>query len=678
VMRADRMALVIVVCVLAGMAIVVARVAQLQLATPERLVAHMPDRESSRPVEGYRGELHDRVGRLVATSRMGYRVFVDPVHFSERTPAQLRAQIPSIDEAILQLAAAIEQPPAQVGERVLRAIAINRERTASMFGEGNFAPPDDDQVGGLQVLLEALHARAAVTTDRDESDVKGLRRYEVVSDILKPHQIAAVQSLRLPGVHLERRAVREYPGGDLVASLVGKVGFDQVGLLGAESLLDEQLLAQDGRVRYVRDAWGRPLWIERGAIQPPTHGDSIRLSLDLEIQRIAIRELERGVEDADAAGGRIVVADPLTGEILAMADMYRDVPELVEYPWQPKDDQSRWVVPPRRYRTLPEDLGRLVHPGLGRNRCVEDVYEPGSTFKPVVWALLTEAKLAAPTDVIDTEGGRWRTAYGRGIEDVTKRAQMTWSEVLEHSSNIGMVKIAEKMPASALHNGITRFGFGTRTGTKLAGEASGIVTTLKDWTKYSQTSVAFGHEISVTPVQMVRAYCALVRTGPLAGTMPTLRMTAPTDTHPANAVMERVVGEAVTLEARIAMRRVGEKIEQRMVSEEPAGGWWYAMLGKSGTAEIPLGAAPKGFKHPRGVRGYYDDQYNSSFLGAAPAHKPRLVVIVIIDDPGPEKVRSRTHYGSAVAGPVVRRVLEQSLRYLGVEGDGPSRTLVER
>lgn len=667
-MRADRVIVVVVIGVLVGMVAVLARVAQLQLAPPDRLSQVMPRRESIRPVEGYRGELHDRVGRLVATSRMGYRVFIDPVTFSERTAAQVRAGVPTVDEAIFDLAQAIELNPAEVGNRVMSALSYNRDVLMGKSIEAGVSRSRaDDEISGLEVLLSALQARAAVPEERREFDARGLRRYLVMSDILLPHQIAAVQAMRLPGVHLERRAVREYPGGDLVASLVGKVGFEQVGLLGAERLLDEKLIAHDGRVRYVRDAWGRPLWIERGAIEPPTHGTSIRLSIDLELQRIAVRELERGVEDADAAGGRIVVIDPDTGEVLAMADLYRDVPDLAEYPWQPKDATGPWSVPRNRYRTLPPDPGRSVHPGLGRNRCVEDVYEPGSTFKSVVWTLLTDAGLAKPSEVIDTEGGRWRTSYGRRIEDVTKRSVMTWSEVLEHSSNIGMAKVAERMTPAALHSGITRFGFGSRTGTQLPGESGGIVTRLRNWTKYSHTSVPFGHEISVTPVQMVRAYAALVRTGDLAGTLPNLRMTAPTDRDPANAVMERVVGERATAEAREAMRRVAEKIEQRMASEAPPGGWRYPMLGKSGTAEIPLGAAPEGFRRPRGTKGYYDRQYNSSFVAAAPIQRPRLVVIVVIDDPGPERVRARTHYGSAVAAPVVRRVLEQSLRYLGVE-----------
>ncbi len=665
-MRVEWTMRLLVIAVLVGMAAVVARVVQLQVFTPEALAEYMPNRASTRRVEGYRGELYDRAGRLIATSRMGYRVFVDPVEL-----VVLDKEHPGLlDATIIQLADAVDVPPAEIGEKIMRAITANRDLLRSLNPAGD-ADEDKKSQGGLEVLLAALQAKAGSPEASADDKPEGLRRYLVVSKMLKPHQIAAVKNLDLPGkkgngVHLERRSMREYPGGDLMASVVGKVGFEQSGLLGAELLLDRELLAKDGKVQYVRDAWGRPLWIERGAIVPPTHGRDVRLSIDLEIQRIALEELNRGIEEADAAGGRIVVVDPITGEVVAIADVYRHVPGLSEYPWQPKDESGEWPVQTRRYKTLPDDLRRMEHPALGRARCVEDVYEPGSTFKPIVWAMVTAAGLAETTEVIDTEGGRWRTRYGRSIEDVAKRTEMTWSEVLSNSSNIGMVKVTQRMKPTALRNGIIRFGFGSVTGTKLPGEAHGIVTSHKSWSKYTHTSVSFGHEISVTPVQMVRAYCALVRTGELAGTLPTLRMTVPTIDDPANTILERVVDGDVAALTRVAMREVGKKVEIRMVDEVPLGGWRYPMIGKSGTAEIPLGKAPEGYRRPRGARGYFEDQYNSSFVGAAPMEHPQLITIVVIDDPGPERIRARSHYGSAVAGPVARRVLERSLEYLGV------------
>src|SRR5690606_716613 len=160
------------------------------------------------------------------------------------------------------------------------------------------------------------------------------------------------------------------------------------------------------------------------------------LSVDLELQRIAEEELARGVEDADAAGGRLLMMDPDTGEILAVVDIVRDVPDAVPFEWEDQD-APRGPAPPAGGRpadsVLPGDEARQIHPALGRNRCVEDIYEPGSTFKPFVWAAVTELGLARPEEVFDTEGGRWHTSYGRYIEDVTKRARMTWREVLVNS-----------------------------------------------------------------------------------------------------------------------------------------------------------------------------------------------------------------------------------------------------
>ena len=372
--------------------------------------------------------------------------------------------------------------------------------------------------------------------------------------------------------------------------------------------------------------------------------------------------------------------DPLTGEILAMADIYRDVGVLPEFPWvdaKPDPDAPKpakydsWDAP--RYRTLSPDPMRKIHPALGRNRCVEDIYEPGSTFKPFVWSLLTEAKLCDPDEIFDTEGGRWLIRAGRGrryIEDVTKRDQMTWREVLINSSNIGMIKGASRMEHQTLHDGIMRYGFGSRTGITLPGEASGLITPMKRWTVWTQESVSFGHEVAVTPVQMARAFCVFASPGDEAGTMPQVTLEAVG--KEAGNVRVRAIPAEIARLTRFTIRNVAAKVEERMAEDdpnEPVDGWKYVMFGKSGTAEIPLGKPPEGKKRPRGSSGYYDNQYNSSFVAGAPLEKPKLVVVVVIDDPGPEIVHRRRHYGSRVAGPVARRVLERSLTYLGVVPD---------
>lgn len=632
--RMDRVGVLTCALMTVVMLVMLGRVAQLQIHPGEALAQNVQQRISGKSEPAVRGDLMDRRGRLIATSRFGYRAFVDPTEFPDPP-----------DEAIGRLAEAIGGSGAEIGEKIVVRMADNAQREAE---------------------------RAEAETDEQ---IRGLLRYVVVSGLLEDGQIAAVRDLKLPGVHLEQRAVRSYPGGQLAASLIGKVGFEHTGLLGAEYALEGRLKGDDGGLRYVRDAWGRPLWIHPDGRRPAKRGEDVRLSIDLELQRLAVTELARGVEEADAAGGRLVMLDPITGEILAIADILREVPDALPFVWHdidPEGEQPPFPEPGTvRYNVMADDPGRKVHPALGRNRCVEDIYEPGSTFKPFMWSAVTEAGAADPDEEFDTEGGSWRTSYGRLIEDVTAGDTMTWTEVLVNSSNIGMTKGTERLSPEQLHGAIVRFGFGQVSGIGLPGEAAGLVTSLARWNKYTHTSVAFGYEVAVTPVQMVRAFGAFARTGRLAGTLPPVRLTAVGQDESQGDLLHRVLPGEVTELVRQALREVARKMEAKMAAKDPAeANWRYDIFGKSGTAEIPLTSPPKGKRIPRGHPTYFDDQFNSSFIAAGPAESPRLVVLVVIDDPGPFQVRNRMHYGSSVAGPVVRRVLEQGLAYLGVEETG--------
>lgn len=620
-----------VTIVLAGLFV---RVAQLQLRPGESLREAMSPRTSTKIEPALRGDLVDRKGRVLAATRFGSRVVVDPTHLD----------LEVLDQSIVKLAAAMGLPMDEVGTRIILAVERNLALTAS---------PEEG---------------------------KGLVKYLPIGGVLSDGAAAEVRDLRIKGVRLEKRQVREYPGGPEVASLLGKVGFEETGLMGAERLLNDDLAGEPGAIRYVRDSGGRPLWMEAGSITPPQAGMDVRLSIDTELQRIATEELTRQVEAVDAAGGRLVMIDPNTGEVLAMVDIVRDMPNLVPFPWVPATPavkgQKRPADPPlpeARYVTIPEDKGRRIHPALARNRCMEDVYEPGSTFKPFVWATITELRRADLDEVFDTHNGRWTIpGLGRYIEDVTKRGQMTWRDVLVNSSNIGMIQGAARLTPQELHDCVVRFGFGKKTGIGMPGkpfpgEAAGIVTPVAKWTKFTHTSVPWGHEIAVTPVQMARAFSAFARRGDLAGTLPRLRFSAYTPGD-GEGVTYRVLPSDIAILTRDTMRGVVANMENGMKLRKediPEGGWRYSMFGKSGTADIPIGPAPKGMRAPSTAKGFYPGQLNTSFIAGAPAEDPRLVVIAVIDDPGPKPDR-RQMYGSATAGPVVRRVMERSLTYLGV------------
>ncbi|TVQ30650.1 MAG: penicillin-binding protein 2 [Phycisphaeraceae bacterium] len=602
--RISRLGRLLMLAMTAVFVVVLLRVAQLQAFPGDRLAAHVEDRIASRSEFAPRGDLLDRRGRLLAGTRVGRRVFVDPTRF----PAPY-------DEHIVALAGAVGIDPDIVGTRILSRIAENERRRAEQ---------------------------------------RRLIQYVSIGPILSDAGAEHVRSLGIPGVHLERRSVRETPGEKLAATIVGKVGVDHDGLLGAERTLDSQMQARDGRLDYVHDARGRALWIEAGGYAAPKRGESVRLSVDLGLQQIAQEELMRGVVEADAAGGRLIMLDPMTGEVLAMVDLTRELSGLVK-PGTEEAAEARRDNRRVRFDVMAPDPGRLVHPAMGRNRCVEDVYEPGSTFKAFMWATVTELELARPEEEINTEGGRWRTSYGRRIEDVVRRDKQTWADVLVNSSNIGMIKVCERLTPQQMQHAVRRFGFGARTGIDLPGEAVGLVTSPRNWNKFTHTSVSFGYEIAVTPIQMVRAFSAFARTGEMAGTLPNVRLTAP-GPEERTELVHRVLPAWTANLTRETMRGVGANLDRRLMADnaldaDPA----YPLFGKSGTAKIPRSDG----------RGYFD-QYFSSFIAGAPVRSPRIVVLVVIDDPGPALVRARRHYGSATAGPVVRRVVDRSLAYLGV------------
>ncbi len=627
--RADGAAIWLLAVLIMGFGVMMGRVVQLQVAPAAELTRHMGDRVSSVVEPAKRGDIVDRRGRVLAATHFGARCFVDPTKL--RTP---------IDADIIALAGAVGLPPEEIGPKILSRMAENERRR---------------------------ELRANDDPDDDKPDI----RYVSIGGMLDDWRVEAIRALSIPGVHLESRPVRDVIADEQVAALLGKVGFDDDGLMGAEKLLDHRLEPVDGRLNYVRDARGKALWVEPGGYQPPQRGEDVRLSIDLQLQRIAIEELQRGVIEAEAQGGRCMIFDPHTGEILAMVDLIRPVRDAIEYDFKhliPKDNAQHG----ERYFTIRYNPLSLRHPELARNRCVEDVYEPGSTFKPFMWAAVTELGLAQPGEIFDTEGGHWTTAYGRHISDVVHKGLQTWCEVLVNSSNIGMVKGTQRLTAQQMHAAVVKFGFGKTTGIGIPGEASGLVTSQKDWSKYTHTSVASGYEVAVTPLQMVRAFSIFARTGDRAGTLPSLRITAADPGADTADVTKRVLPARIAELARNTLRGVTANLDKKLAARNPPeDGWKYELFGKSGTAEIPLPKPPKGVRKPKGSDGYFSGQYNTSFIAGGPATEPRLVCLVVIDDPGPELVRKKLHYGAATAGPVVRRIMERALSYLGVPASPP-------
>ncbi len=684
---------------------VLVRVAQLQVHPSQALREHFEPRVTRRIEIAPRPDIVDRRNRPLSVTRFGSRAIVDPTLLPQ-----------DLDVAITRLAAAIGVPANDVGQRILRAVVENESRLAaaeSRAAADSAGPPAAVTSRFMSMVKSRLEPIAGLDDDQSEptdsapadastdantpvdtSQIRKPIRYLAVSKLLTDEQARAVRQLKIPGVSLEKRQVREYPGGAEIAAIVGKVDFKHAGLLGAEKLLNKKLTGHNGHIDFVRDARGNPMWIEPDQIEQSQPGEDVRLSVDLEIQRIVTEEVNRGMEDADSAGGRGLVVDPASGEILAMVDLMRDIPGAEPFPWADEPPPAPPIMNGKKSRPAPRppapnfptgkhrwivnkaDPARLIHPALARNRCVEDVYEPGSTFKPYVWSTITELGLVRIDEVFETGRDGWRTPDGRWIRDVHARDSFTWDQVLVQSSNIGMIKGAQRMTPAQLHDAVIRFGFGKPTNLGLPGESPGIVTSMKNWKLGTQVSVAFGNEIAVTPVQMARAFCAFARPGEYAGTLPRLRLTVDgADEGP--GVTYRVLPATIATLTRETMKGVTGAMETKYCQPPPGEQWRYMMFGKSGTAKIPIGAPPKGKRSMRGVPYHgYLDQYRSSFVAGGPLENPRLVVLVIIDDPGPDRIAKKTYYGSAVAGPVVRRIMERALTYLGTPPSPPETTII--
>ncbi len=565
-----------------------ARITWLKVLPHEQLAAAAGAHRSDAKELAERGQIVDRRGRVLATSLMARRVYVDPALIWERGWDRVKK-------------AAKDDPTSQATTDPFRDVAT--------------------AVGSI---LKIPSSRV-LTTLRNNADA----RYIVVAEALTDDQVEELQTLRLGGVGVESYPKRTYPAGSIAEQVVGCVGQERHGQSGAELQHESVMLGEDGNLGFLRDVQRRPLWIDERDYQPARNGQDIRLSLDLVVQELAEECLRTAVKQFNAGGGRCVVMDVENGDILALAD----------------------VLNPRRgWREVTTDPSRAIHPSLGRNRNVTDPYEPGSTFKPFVWAAATELGKYKTNSIVKLPQGPYVTRFGRVIRDVKYYGPVSWKTVLVKSLNGGMASAAEKMTFAQMRDMLEAFGFGKKTGVGIPGESEGLVTSAKAWSKYTQTSVCMGHEIGVTPVQMVQAFSAFCRDGTMTPARLTLGQEGESRAFP--LPVRRVLPAAIAYEAREAMEGVITEGTGRKAQSDR-----YRMFGKSGTAQLPK---PKG----QG-KGYFEDRYVSSFIAGAPFKNPRIVCLVVIDDPD----KAKGHYGGSIAGPVCRDVIDQTLEYMGVSPD---------
>lgn len=426
----------------------------------------------------------------------------------------------------------------------------------------------------------------------------------------------------LRGIHFEPDSERIYPNGSMLCHVVGYVNSENVGVEGVERTLDEYLRGHDG-FRYVeRDRTGRELVPYRGQERAARDGFNVRLTIDLGLQQIVESELDAAVKQFRPKMATCIMMRPQTGEILAMANRPNFDPNTIE--------QS------------PEEARR--------NRAITDMVEPGSTFKIVTTAAALSQKLVKRDSYVFCENGAFSWG-GRVLHDHRAYGDLSISDVLVHSSNIGVAKLGIQLGDQRLYEAIRKFGFGERTGINLPGEISGIIHPPHRWSKVSITHVPMGQEVGATPLQVVTAMGAIANGGTLM--MPQI-VRSITD-HEGNVVQTLQKAEIRRVASSDAITVVREALEQ-VVSKKGTAPLahvsGYKVAGKTGTAQKV------------GANGTYEHgKYVVSFVGFMPSENPEFVALVMLDE---AQTRADQNYGGMVAAPIFSRIGERAARYLNL------------
>jgi cell division protein FtsI (penicillin-binding protein 3) len=459
----------------------------------------------------------------------------------------------------------------------------------------------------LDMPLDALDRKLAEGAGRD---------FVYLKRQIPPETAQRVAALKIPGVFEHREYRRYYPLGDVTAHVVGFTGVDDVGQEGMELAYQSRLAGSAGSRRVIKDRHGGVVE-DIGAIQPTRDGSDLVLSIDSKIQSLAYNALLAGVRKHRARAGAAIVLDVASGEILALVN----VPSY-----------------------NPNNRAKLAGAQL-RNRALTDVFEPGSTLKPLTIALALETGKATPRTMIDTAGGQL-TIANYTIRDSHPARALSVTRVLQLSSNIGAAKIALSLPSEAMWDLFRRVGLGTPPDLGFPGEAAGRLRPYSTWRPIEQATMAYGHGISVSLVQLAHAYTMFARDGEL---VPITLLRSPGHANGQQILSAKTAREVrAMLEAAVQPDGTGPLAR--------IAGWRVA--GKTGTAHKLVNGS------------YAPDKYLSSFVGFAPVSAPRLIAAVAIDEPS-----TGGYYGGVVAAPVFAQIMRGALRMLGVPLDAPPEPL---
>jgi len=439
------------------------------------------------------------------------------------------------------------------------------------------------------------------------------KRFVYIERQVSPVMANYIRKLNIPGIHLRKESKRFYPTGEISAHVVGFTDVDDKGIEGIERLYNQLLTGTDGNKKYRKDAKGRKIEIisEEKAQEPK----NLTLSIDQRIQALAYRELKGAVQAFKATSGSVVVTNIHTGEILA----------LVNSPsYNPNNRQNTAI---HRFR----------------NRAITDVYEPGSTLKPLTVLTALEFGSANLGTIINTNPG-WMRLGGRRVSDLINRGKISLEDILVYSSNMGTAQLALSVPKEFLLDKFFEAGFAEDTGTRLIGESSGMMHDRQRWSKFELATLSFGYGLAITPVQLARFYTTLANGGVK---------------RPLTIIKK--IDDDYLLEQRVYSTDFSNEIlgmlETAVNEHTPkAKIEGYRVSGKTGTSR-------------KSIAGGYGNDYVGLFAGIAPVSNPELVVVVVINEPGGD-----LYHGGEVAAPVFSRVMKGALRVLNIAPDAISVT----
>nr|WP_310650131.1 MULTISPECIES: penicillin-binding transpeptidase domain-containing protein [unclassified Colwellia] len=440
------------------------------------------------------------------------------------------------------------------------------------------------------------------------------KRFVYIERKVAPAMAVYIEELKIPGIHLRKESKRFYPAGEISAHLVGFTNVDNKGIEGVERVYDQLLTGENGEKQYRKDAKGRK--IEILSVTAATPPEKITLSIDQRIQALAYRELKGAVKAFKATSGSAVVTNVNTGEVLA----------LVNSPSYNPNNRS----------------GVATH--RFRNRAITDIYEPGSTMKPLTVLTALEFGSIKKDSIIDTYPG-WMRLGGSRVSDARYLGKITLSELLVHSSNMGTTKLALSVPKNYLIDKFFDAGFSEDTGTGLVGESSGMMHDRPRWSKFELATLSWGHGVAITPIQLARFYTTLANGG--------IKMPLTILKQDAASVAKQKHERIFSAENSQNVVELLENVVNQHYTVAKVDG--YRVGGKSGTAI-------------KAFAGGYGDDYVGLFAGIAPISDPEIAVVVVINDPGGD-----LYHGGEVAAPVFSRIMKGTLRLLNVPPDDNTR-----